>query len=191
MINSLSGKLQLKRDNFVVIDVQGIGYKVFTSANTVSKIGAVGVDVKVLTHLHVREDELTLFGFLSEDELDLFESLISVSGIGPKSAMNIMSIASSERIAAAISGGEIELLQKVSGIGRKTAERIILELKDKMKSVGGAETIKGMESDNDVYEALTSMGYSAKQAKNSISKIDKDIKGTSDRLREALKVIKG
>ncbi len=191
MIHNLSGKITSKRDTFIVIDVHGVGYKIFTSANTISKAGAIGAEANILTHLHVREDELTLFGFLNADELDLFESLISVSGIGPKSAMNIMSIAPPERISAAISGGEIELLQKVSGIGRKMAERIILELKDKMKSgAGGAETIKVMESDSDVYEALTSMGYTAKQAKNAIAKIGKDIEGTSDRLKAALKIIK-
>lgn len=190
MIHNLSGKIILKRDTFIVVDVHGVGYKVFTSANTISKVGAVGSDASVLTHLHVREDELTLFGFLDAGELELFESLISVSGIGPKSAMNIMSIAPVERISAAISGGEIELLQKVSGIGRKTAERIILELKDKMQSAGGADTIKVMESDNDIYEALTSMGYTAKQAKNAISKINKETQGTTDRLKEALKIIK-
>ncbi len=191
MIHNLSGKIILKRDTFIVVDVHGVGYKISTSANTVSKVGAVGTEVSIITHLHVREDELTLFGFLNGDELDLFESLVSVSGIGPKSAMNIMSIAPPERISAAISGGEIELLQKVSGIGRKMAERIILELKDKMQgSAGGAETIKVMESDSDVYEALTSMGYSAKQAKNAIAKVDKNIEGTSDRLKAALKIIK-
>lgn len=194
MIHNLSGKITSKRDTFIVIDVQGVGYKIFTSANTISKVGSVGSDANILTHLHVREDELALFGFLDSDELDLFESLISVSGIGPKSAMNIMSIASPERISAAISGGEIELLQKVSGIGRKMAERIILELKDKMKSgAGGAatqETLRVMESDSDVYEALTSMGYSAKTAKDAISKIGKDAEGTSARLKAALRIIK-
>lgn len=191
MIHNLKGKITLKRDTFIVIDVQGVGYKIFTSVNTISKVGGVGGDADILTHLHVREDELSLFGFLDGDELDLFESLISVSGIGPKSAMNIMSIASPERISAAISGGEIELLQKVSGIGRKMAERIILELKDKIKSgTGGAATIKVMESDSDVYEALTSMGYSTKQAKNAISKVGKDVEGTSDRLKAALRIIK-
>lgn len=190
MIHNLSGKLSVKRDSFIAIDVSGIGYKVFVSANTLSKLPAIGGKIDILTHLHVREDELTLFGFLNSDELDLFELLISVSGIGPKSAMNIMSIASHERISAAISGGEIELLQKVSGIGRKTAERIILELKDKTKSGAGAETIKIMESDNDILEALTSMGYTQKTAKAAISKIPAEKEGTSERLKEALKIIK-
>lgn len=190
MIHNLSGKLSVKRDSFIAIDVSGIGYKVFVSANTLSKLPAVGANINILTHLHVREDELTLFGFLNSEELDLFGLLISVSGIGPKSAMNIMSIASPERISAAISGGEIELLQKVSGIGKKMAERIILELKDKTKSAGDEATIKIMESDNDILEALTSMGYTQKQAKAAISKIPPEKEGTSERLKEALKIIK-
>ena len=195
MIHSLSGKIISKRETFIIIDVHGVGYKVFVSANTISQIGAIGSEASILTHLHVREDELALFGFLDSDELDLFESLISISGIGPKSAMSIMSIASVDKITAAISGGETELLQKVSGIGKKMAERVVLELKDKIKIVGGAgettETIKVMESDSDIYEALTSMGYPAKQAKNAIAKIGKETKGTSGRLKEALKIIKG
>ena len=195
MIHNLSGKIISKRETFIVIDVNGVGYKVFVSTNTISKIGSTGSEVSIITHLHVKEDELTLFGFLDSNELDLFESLISISGIGPKSAMNIMSVAPVDKITAAISGGETELLQKVSGIGKKMAERVVLELKDKIKTIGDAgetsETIKVMESDNDIYEALTSMGYSAKQAKSAISKISKDVKGTSDRLKEALKIIKG
>lgn len=190
MIHNLSGLLAVKRESFIAINVGGIGYKVFVSANTLSKLPPIGGKVDILTHMHVREDELTLFGFLNSDELDLFELLISVSGIGPKSAMNIMSIASPERISAAISGGEIELLQKVSGIGKKMAERIILELKDKTKSGAGAETIKIMESDNDILEALTSMGYAQKAAKSAISKIPAEAKGISERLKEALKIIK-
>lgn len=192
MIYSLSGKIAEKKDGFIVVDVGGLGYKVFMSGNAFQKAGAAGSEIKVLTHMHVREDDMSLFGFLKEDELALFESLISVSGIGPKSAMNIISIAPVERISAAIIGGETELLQKVSGVGKKTAERIVLELKEKIVSGGEGvgEAIKAMEADSDIYEALTSMGYTAKQAKNAISKIGKETKGASERLKEALKIIK-
>lgn len=190
MIYSLEGILILKRNGAAVIDVKGVGYKVMMPDNLLDKLPLVGSEVKILTHLQVREDDMSLFGFLEEEELQLFEALISVSGIGPKSAMNVMSIASVDRLSAAISGGEIELLRKVSGIGQKTAERIILELKDKLSSGDVKGTISKMEADDDVYEALTSMGYTTKQAKNALAKIDQELKSTSDRLKEALKIIK-
>jgi len=144
----------------------------------------------LLTHLHVREDILALYGFLAEEELEFFGLLISVSGIGPRSAIAVMSLAPVARLKAGIAGGEADLLQKSSGIGKKTAERIILELRDKIAPGGHREIIKLMESDNDVYEALTSLGYSGTQAKNTLSKVDPKITETKERLKEALKILK-
>jgi len=127
---------------------------------------------------------------LEERDLDFFEFLVSVSGIGPKSAMGILSVGSIDRLSTAIANGETELLQKSSGVGRKTADRIILELRDKVKSYGGKEAVKMMESDNDIYEAMASLGYTVKQIKDVIGEIDPDLKNVSDRLRDALKKIK-
>ncbi len=190
MIHSISGTLVLKRNGIAVIDVHGVSFKVSMPDTLLEKLPAIGSETKILTHLHVREDDLSLFGFLNEDELELFEKLISISGIGPKSAMNIMAIATVERLVAAISGGEVELLQKVSGVGKKTAERIVMELKDKVAGGDVKGIVSKMEADDDVYEALTSMGYTAKQAKNAMSKINPESKSASERLKEALKIIK-
>ena len=168
----------------------GVGFKVFISLANQGVLPSIGSMVEVLTYLHVREDGLTLYGFLNEGEIDFFESLISVSGIGPKSALGIMSVAPIEKLSAAISEGQIELLQRSSGVGRKTAERIIVELKDKIKLEGSGRTVEMMESDKDMYDALLSLGYSAKQAKDAVSKVNPEIIDSSERLREAFKIIK-
>ena len=159
-------------------------------ATSETKLPKVGGKVMVYTYLHIREGGADLYGFLSEDELAFFESLVSVSGIGPKSAVSILSVAPVEQLMAAVSQGEAELLQRTSGIGKKTAERIVLELKDKVIADGDKRAVGIMESDNDVCDALVNLGYSRRDAKNVLSKIDKSLTGTSDRLRDALKKIK-
>ncbi|OGE83458.1 MAG: Holliday junction DNA helicase RuvA [Candidatus Colwellbacteria bacterium RIFCSPLOWO2_01_FULL_48_10] len=190
MIYSIFGKLESTHEDFAVVSVGGLSFKVNVSAVTARSLPKNGLDVKLLTHLHVREDVLALYGFANESELGLFELLTSVSGIGPKSALSVMSLAPVERLKAAIASGESDLLQKSSGIGRKTSERIILELRDKISPGGHHETIKLMESDNDVYEALTGLGYTGTQAKNALSKIDPKITEVKERLRGALKILK-
>lgn len=192
MIHSIFGKLEEVGVDYAVINMGGLSFRLFISANTVRLIGG-SAEVKLLTHLHVREDALTLFGFVDDEELTLFEMLISVSGIGPRSALSILSLAPVLRLKAAISSGEAELLQKSSGVGKKTAERIVLELKDKISAEsfeGQAKTIQLIESDRDVYEALTSLGYTSQQAKETLSKIDASLSETKDRLKEALKILK-
>lgn len=190
MIYSLNGELALKKEKFIVIDAGGVGFKVFTPLSSEGKLPPIGTKIRIFTYLYIREGILDLYGFLEESDLHFFELLMSVSGIGPKSAMGILSVASVDRLSAAISRGETEILQKSSGIGRKTADRIILELKDKMSAPGGEETVKMMESDSDIYEAMVSLGYTARQIKEAIQKIDPDIKNVSDRLRDGLKKIK-
>jgi len=190
VIYSIFGKLESTHEDFAVVSVGGLSFKVNVSAVTARSLPKNGLDVKLLTHLHVREDVLALYGFANESELGLFELLTSVSGIGPKSALSVMSLAPVERLKAAIASGESDLLQKSSGIGRKTSERIILELRDKISPGGHHETIKLMESDNDVYEALTGLGYTGTQAKNALSKIDPKITEVKERLRGALKILK-
>jgi Holliday junction DNA helicase RuvA len=190
MIYTLTGELALKKENFIVIDASGVGYKVFISSSLQGGLPATGSRLKVFIYTHIRENAFELYGFLEEKDLDFFELLVSVSGIGPKSAMGILSVGSIDRLSTAIANGETELLQKSSGVGRKTSERIILELKDKVKSFGGKETVKMMESDNDIYEAMASLGYTVKQIKDVIGEIDPNLKNVSDRLRDALKKIK-
>ncbi|MEK7195898.1 MAG: Holliday junction branch migration protein RuvA, partial [Patescibacteria group bacterium] len=136
---------------------------------------------------------MSLYGFLEEKELKLFEALVSISGVGPKTALGILSLAPVDNLVAAIARGESDLLQRSAGIGRKTAARVVMELKDKVfVEIGtGEETVRLMESDEDVYEALLSLGYSAKQAKAAMDKIDPKLKGVDERLREALQKLRG
>src|SRR3989344_884391 len=193
MIYFVSGKLESKKVNYVVVEAGGIGYKIFVPVSTIKKLPALGGEVKLLTHFHVREDIMSLYGFLEEKELNFFEALVSISGVGPKTALGILSLAPVDNLVAAIARGESDLLQRSSGIGRKTAARVVMELKDKVFVEGGTgeETVRLMESDEDVYEALLSLGYSAKQAKAGMDKIDPKLKGVDARLKEALQKMKG
>lgn len=190
MIYSLSGKLIQRRGNFVFIGLGGMTFKVMTPATSDGRLPKKGEAVTLYTFLHIREGGADLYGFLSEVELSFFESLISVSGIGPKSAVSILSVAPVEQLMAAVSKGEAELLQKSSGVGKKTAQRIVLELKDKVVADGDERTVEIMQTDSDVYEALVNLGYSRRAAKEVLSEIDKSLEDTGDRLRDALKKIK-
>lgn len=193
MIYSVAGKITLKKNTYVVVNSGGLGFKVFISLNTYKNLPEAGASVVLLTHFRVREDGMSLYGFLEEKELNFFEALLSVSGVGPKSALGVLNAAPVDRLAGAISKGETELLQRSYGIGKRTAERIVVELKDKIVFDGtkGEEAVRLIESDSDVYEALTSLGYSGKQAKEAIDKIDQKLKGVDERLRDALNKIKG
>lgn len=150
-----------------------------------------GGQVHIFTHLNVREGGADLYGFFDEDGLELFELLISVSGVGPKSAMSILSIASADKIKASIAGGDPDLLRRSSGVGRKTAERIIVELRDKIGLIDKGGAAKWAESDQDVYEALLSLGYQRRKIEEVLREIDPSVADVRDRLREALKKIKG
>lgn len=187
MIYSLSGKLLHKKQQFIVVDVGGVGFRVTVPETVNQELPAVGVAVSLFTHMHVREDALDLYGFKTEKELSLFESLISISGIGPKSGINIMNVAQVDQLVAAINEGRMELLVKASGIGKKTAERVILELKGKLDFGGSSKTISLMEGDIDLEETLVGLGFTKQQAKATVSRIDPSIKGFNERLKEALK----
>jgi len=190
VIHSLSGKLKQKRGRFLMIGIGGVEFKVMVPATSETKLPKIGEKVTIYTFLHIREGGADLYGFLSEDELSFFESLVSVSGIGPKSAISILSVAPVEQLMTAVSRGEAELLQKSSGIGKKTAQRIVLELKDKIVATGDEKTVKIMQTDSDVYDALVNLGYSRGAAKEVLGKIDVSLSTTSERLRDALKKIK-
>ncbi|MFH1671389.1 MAG: Holliday junction branch migration protein RuvA, partial [Candidatus Portnoybacteria bacterium] len=135
MIASLSGKIELKTERFVILDVNGVGYKVRCSPLVLKEIEK-GQQAKLFIHLYPRENILDLYGFLSFEELEFFELLISISGIGPKAGLSVLSIASLKDLKTSIASGQVSLLTKVSGIGKKTAERVILELKSKILAPG-------------------------------------------------------
>lgn len=186
VIYSLSGKIEAKHGNFVVLGIHGVGLKVFASSRTINELAG---EVDIFTHLHVKEDALDLYGFRSKAELDLFEKLISISGVGPKSALSIMDVSDLKNIVAAIQEGRPDLLTQASGIGRKTAERIIIELRGKVGMVSSEGVVREMESDADVLEALSALGYKRDGAKSALEKVAPDVKGVELRLRAALKIL--
>lgn len=191
MIYTLSGKLTRVKTNFIVLDVGGVGYKVFVLPAAAEELkGKTGSDISLFTYLYIREDASDLYGFLSEKELAFFELLVSVSGIGPRLGLGVLSVASVPQLEAAIKNGESELLQRSSGIGRRMADRLIVELRDKIKSVGGEESLKEMERDSDIYEAMVNLGYTREQAKAAIRKIEPELKGLNERLKDALKKVR-
>ena len=190
MIYSLSGQLLSKKENFIVVNANGVGYKVFITHRTAKNLPSIGSAVSLFSYLHVKEDALDLYGFLDESDLHLFEKLIQVNGVGPKTALGVMAISSSDNLIAAINEGKIDLLTRASGIGKKTGERIILELKGKLASLNSAGTVRLMESDLDLEEALVSLGYSKQQAQRGITQLDSQVKGLEARLMAVLKIIK-
>lgn len=185
MIAHLKGKIEYRKDNYAVVDVNGVGYKVYLSVYTFGKMaGQENADLHIYTY--VREDTLALYGFLTLEELEMFELLLSISGIGPKAAMGILSIATPKTIKTAILNEDPSILTKVSGIGKKTAGRVILELKNKVAdiSVGDKEEAT---VDVDAIEALIIMGYSNAEARDALKAVPIDVKDVGARVRQALK----
>lgn len=190
MIYFLNGKLSLKGGNFVVIETGGIGFKVFIPESVSKGLPLIGEDAKLFTHYYLREDAALLYGFLTAEDLEIFEMLISVSGVGPKTALGVLNLTTTANLLAAIKEGRAELLTRASGIGRKTAERLILELKEKIKSHESKDIVSAMEGDADVLSALQNLGYLRSDAQDVLRKIDPAVKGVPSRLREALRLLK-
>ena len=189
MISFLKGKIQNKSLGFIIMRVGDVGYKVYVNTALWADL-KVGEEKEVYTHQHVREDALDLFGFKNPEELELFELLISISGVGPKTALGVLSVGTVNDIKDSIAQGDAHLLTKVSGIGKKTAERVVLELKDKMPVLG--RSVSGGESGNnmgDEIDALMALGYNLQQAREALKKVDPKIKESGQRIREALKRI--
>jgi Holliday junction DNA helicase RuvA len=189
MIYSVSGKILMKGDHFAVVETGGLGLKLLMGERTLSSLPPSGEHVFLFTHFHVREESMDLFGFLSEDELLFFELLISVSGVGPKSALSILDVAHRDELSAAIKAGRPDLLTQASGIGRKTAERIIVELKAKVSIGRSGVVVEKMEADADLVEALSNLGYRRDDAREVLQSLDTTVVGVEDRLKAALKVL--
>ncbi len=186
MIYCLEGEILKKTDGFIVLKSGGIGYKVFVP-NLLWEEISEGDKSFLWTHHAVRENSQDLYGFSSFENLEFFELLITVSGIGPKTALNILNIVSVETLRQAVRTENVAHLVKVSGIGRKTAEKIMLELKDKL---GKEEAGEGsLRDESDAIEALTSLGYSQREAREALKNISKDIEGTSEKVKHALKFL--
>ena len=184
MIGSIRGKIILKTEKFLIVETAGVGYKINVSPDAVSKTNKLNNDIFLFIYTHVREDILELYGFLNHEELEFFEMLISVSGIGPRSALAILGIASIETLRQAIGTGDTSYLTKISGIGKKTADRIVIELRDKMgKDLNGAS----LQTEMDALEALKSLGYSQNEAREALKKSSAN--DTNAKIREALKIL--
>ncbi|OGI16874.1 MAG: Holliday junction DNA helicase RuvA [Candidatus Moranbacteria bacterium RBG_19FT_COMBO_42_6] len=181
----MTGQIALFRGNYVVVDVSGVGYKIYATEFSMGKI-AGKEEIELYTHTYVREDTLSLYGFLTLDELEMFELLISISGIGPKAAIGILSIAEPKTIRAAVISGDSSILTKVSGVGKKTAERVILELKNRIAELPG-EHQGAAKADSEAIEALTSLGYTVSQAREALKSVPKGTKDMSEKVRAALK----
>jgi Holliday junction DNA helicase RuvA len=178
MIGLLRGRLLEKRPNQVILDVGGVGYLVAVPLSTYAALGDIHAEVTLLIHTHVREDALTLYGFLSAREKHLFELLLGASGVGPSLSLKILSGMNVEELVPAIRGGDIVRLTKIPGVGRKTAERMVLELKDKLDAVA-AETERptpaspaGVEAD--VKSALVNLGYDERIAESAVSEAKRE-----------------
>jgi len=170
MIASLSGKLETVSGEGALINVGGVGFRVAMPTTDLSALGAPGAEVKVFTHLHVREDNLSLFGFASAEELWLFETLLGVTGLGPKLALAMLSTLSPEQITTAIATGSTDMLNMIPGIGKKVANRIVLELKEKIGAGWiAAPATQAAQENTEVLTALTSLGYSAAEAVKAVA----------------------
>jgi Holliday junction DNA helicase RuvA len=195
MIASIKGQVLLSKENWMIVETNGIGYKVFVP-NTVSNISGIGEAVSLYIYHNITDSSQALYGFHTYDEQEFFELLLSISGIGPKVALSVLNAASLSEIREAVISDNPEILTNISGIGKKTAERIVLELKNKIKigdvrPIGTKSIDVGSSANMDVYEALTRLGYNGVEARAAIKMIPDSIKDADKRLKEALKNLGG
>lgn len=186
MIGQLTGKIVYSDERSVILDVNGVGYKVFVSIQTIDQLKNTSGLVTILTRLIVREDVLDLYGFTEKLERDFFDLLLGISGVGPKSALSILSLAPPSTLKRAVSSGNISYLTQVSGIGRKIAEKIVLELRDKViitEEEGGTS----LEQEAETILAMETLGYTTREAREALRQVPADITDTSARVKNALK----
>lgn len=197
MLAYVKGTLEMKFENYIVIDVGGLGYKIFMSEKAIEEIGNIGDTIKVHTHYHVREDDISIYGFKNNDELKMFELLLGVSGIGAKSAINMLSNITPSSFALAVITNDTSKLVKIPGIGAKSAARIVLELKDKLKTIeatktGNEEIKTAINDDNKLSEAISALqvlGYNRKEIEKVLEKIDIDTLSLEDIIRKGLNML--
>lgn len=185
MIGHLTGEVFEVKNGYAIISAGGVGYKVHGTRETLATI-KTKKEASLWTHLAVREDALDLYGFTEEEELRFFELLLTVPGIGPKSALAVLDIASLATLRNAVFAGNASYLTNVSGIGKKTAEKIVLELKDK---VGAAEGGVSLSGDEEALQAMRALGYTQSEARDALRKVPGEIEKASERLREALRIV--
>lgn len=195
MIYSVRGKLIYTDPTFAVVECGGVGFKCFVSLNTLRELTSIGTEVYLYTHMSVREDAMDLYGFATLDELQAFKLLISVSGVGPKAAMAILSVLPPDRLSVAVSSGDVKSIQSAQGVGKKTAERVVLELKDKMLGIGSTETasvVAGIqqastnENAREAVEVLVSLGFNQSDCATVVGAMDSSM-SVDDMIRQGLK----
>jgi Holliday junction DNA helicase RuvA len=192
MIATLEGTLGYRGEDSVIINVGGIGFRVYVSSSTSSQLGAVKGRVSLYTHLHVRDDNISLYGFASSEELALFKNLISVSGIGSKLALAMLSAFNPEQLIVAITSGDIDLLSRAPGVGRKMASRLVVELRGKLEKEWKDVALPLAPESADVIAALTGLGYSVAEATKAISRLpDPDGLSLEEKIRMALQQLAG
>lgn len=182
----IKGKVILKGKNFLVLENDNIGYQIFVPSFLLKK-AKIGQLLNLFTYLYLRENTIEIYGFEKENELIFFKQLISIPAIGPKTALDVLSVAKIKDLENAILSGKYDILTKVSGIGRKTAERIIVEMRGKIKKSFKERNLS--EEDALVIDALLKLGYSLKRAQKAIRNIPNEVKGVSRKVKEALKII--
>jgi Holliday junction DNA helicase RuvA len=171
MIATLEGRLEYRGVDSVIINVAGIGFQVHIPGSTLSQLGAVGDTISVYTHLHVTRDSVSLYGFASGEELALFKQLVSVSGVGPKLGLALLSGLSAKQLAMAITSGNVDLISQMCGIGKKVAGRLVIELKGKLVKEWKEAGPPLVPEDADAIAALTSLGYSLREATQAVSRL--------------------
>ena len=194
MFAYIKGSLEMKSSGYIVIDINGLGYKIFMSQNNIDSIGELHNIIKVFTYVKVREDDISIFGFKTQEELKIFELLISVSGVGAKSALVMLSCIEPSDFAIAVISNDVKVLTKVPGIGNKSAQRIILELKDKLKEEQLEEKLKdsskrlkdNSENINEAISGLMVLGYSKKDIEKAFEHLDIDNLSIEDLIKKGL-----
>ncbi len=194
MFAYIKGSLEMKSNGYIVIDINGLGYKIFMSQSNIDTIGELHNIIKVFTYVKVREDDISIFGFKTQEELKMFELLISVSGVGAKSALVMLSCIEPSDFAIAVISNDVKVLTKVPGIGNKSAQRIILELKDKLKEEQIEEKLKdssrktkdNSENINEAISGLMVLGYSKKDIEKAFEHLDIDNLSIEDLIKKGL-----
>ena len=190
MIASLRGQVKAIKDDALIVEVGGVGYHVHVLGSILADVQRIGQAIELYTHMYVRETQIALYGFRSAEEQELFGTLLGVSGIGPRTAMAVLDTFSPEALRGTISQGDASALTRIPGIGRKTAERLMLDLKDRIGMVMDAVAVPGLaQGDVDVINALTALGYSLAEARDALQAVPEETEALDARILAALQYL--
>ncbi len=189
MIGTLKGIIEYREDPALIVDVHGVGYRVFVPTSVLSQVNGTGSEIKLFTHTHVREDLLELYGFTDPSDLKLFEYLIGVSGVGCRTALGIFSVGSKSAIIQAISKGDVAFFTSVPRLGKKNGQKIIIELKNKIGATGDLDLSSSADGDPELLAALKTFGFSASEAQDAIQALNGKGETVEEKVRLALKYL--